>query len=130
MPSLKLKNKPRVLIAEDNPNNQELMKMYVKSFGGVPEIVENGKQALDSFKKEAFDIILMDLNMPVLDGFSTSERIRELNPDIPIIAVSVYGEEEIKDKRKKSGINAYVEKPYHRNDLFRAIQRCCEQSQL
>jgi len=128
MPSLKLDNKLRFLIAEDNPNNQALMKMYVKSFGGVSEVTENGKQALETFKRESFDIILMDMKMPVLDGFSASEKIRELNPDIPIIAVSVYGEGEIKERQKKPVINCYIEKPYHRKDLFQAIQNCYKQS--
>lgn len=124
MPAQKIEPTLKVLVAEDNLSNQVLMKMYVKSFGGIPVITENGQQAVQEFMKDDFDMILMDLSMPVMDGYSASEKIRAINKDIPIIAVTVFGEAESDRERKKAGINCWLEKPYDRNDLYQAMANC------
>jgi len=117
-----------VLIAEDNFSNQLLMKMYVKSFGGVPFVVENGEEAINEFIKGKYDLILMDLSMPVLDGIKATAKIREYNTEVPIIAVTVHEDDNVKQQSMQAGINCYIEKPYYRKDLFTAIEDCISKS--
>lgn len=128
MPDYHFGKRLEVLIAEDNLSNQLLIKMYVKSFGGVPFVVENGKEAINEFRKGKYDLILMDLSMPVLDGITASAKIREYNSDVPIIAITVHEEDNVKKQSMKAGINCYIEKPYYRKDLFTAIEDCISKS--
>lgn len=123
MRGLQFKRKLKVLIAEDNVSNQALMRIYVKSFGGIPHIAANGKEAVQEFMEQDFDVVLMDIDMPVLDGFNATSQIRSKNKKVPIIAVTVYDDTEYIKKSKQIGMNDYIAKPYPRQELFRAIQQ-------
>jgi signal transduction histidine kinase/CheY-like chemotaxis protein len=116
----------RMLIAEDNPVNVMLMKKLLSKWNIVPSIAENGERAVELVQYGNFDIILMDLQMPVMNGFDAAKEIRKM-PDsqkssIPIIALTASALFDIRERVQESGMNDYVSKPFKPNELFEKIQ--------
>ncbi|MFX9089515.1 response regulator, partial [Acinetobacter baumannii] len=79
--------------------------------------------AVEKAKNEDFDIILMDIHMPVMDGYSATEAIRKFNATIPIIALSASISNEIQGRATKVGMNSFVIKPFNPNDLYSVIHK-------
>lgn len=115
-----------VLLAEDNKINQLVAKQFLNRWEIEFEIVENGEQAYEAVKSKAFNLILMDLEMPVMDGYEATRKIRELSDpvksNIPIIALSASAMNEIQEKAKKTGMNSFVTKPFEPCDLYLHIR--------
>jgi signal transduction histidine kinase/CheY-like chemotaxis protein len=116
----------RMLIAEDNPVNVMLMKKLLSKWNIVPSIAENGERAVELVQYGNFDIILMDLQMPVMNGFDAAIEIRKM-PDpqksrIPIIALTASALFDIRERVQESGMNDYVSKPFKPSELFDKIQ--------
>ena len=116
----------RILIAEDNQLNQQLMSLYMKRLGWDFKIVGDGLQAVESCRQESFDIILMDVDMPVLDGIEATRYIRLFNSCIPIIAITAYTDENIRRDTQLAGMNAFLAKPCSRNDIYSTVTACLE----
>jgi signal transduction histidine kinase/CheY-like chemotaxis protein len=116
----------KVLIAEDNPVNVLLMKKFLSKWQIVPTIAENGALAIENLQQNDFDIILMDLQMPVLDGFAAALEIRKLTDfkkaGTPIIALSAAAMVDIKEQILNAGMNDYVSKPFKPDELMEKIQ--------
>jgi len=122
----------RVLIAEDNMVNVMLMKKLFAKWNIVPTIAENGERAVELVQYGNFDIILMDLQMPVMNGFDAATEIRKM-PDprkanIPIIALTASALFDIRERVFNSGMNDYVAKPFKPNELFEKMQHLVEAS--
>ena len=117
----------RILVAEDNLNNQHVALSLLSKQGHSVVIVENGREALKALEREAFDLILMDIQMPDMDGFEATERIRAresgTNTRIPIIAMTAHAMTGDREKCLAAGMNAYVSKPIRRAELVEAIAR-------
>lgn len=105
----------KVLIAEDNLVNQLLMRMYMKKLGWEYEIVENGVWAMEACRTGNYNAILMDINMPELNGIEATEYIRLFNDQIPIIALTACTEDFNRIKCANAGMNALIEKPVSLN---------------
>ncbi|MCO5947179.1 ATP-binding protein [Mucilaginibacter flavidus] len=116
----------RILIAEDNPVNVLLMKKLLSKWKIAPTIAENGQKAIETFQNGDFDIILMDLQMPVMNGFDASMGIRKLpNPkkaNVPIIALTAAALLDIEEQVLNAGMNDYVSKPFKPEELMEKIQ--------
>lgn len=116
----------RVLIAEDNPVNVLLMKKLFSKWQIIPAIAENGARAVEMIRYGNFDIILMDLQMPVLNGFDAAKEIRRLadpkKASIPIIALTASALFDIKEQVFSSGMNDYVSKPFKPDELIEKMQ--------
>ena len=111
-----------VLIVEDIPLNQLLMKTLLDDFGFQHESAENGKIAIQKLKENKFDVVLMDLQMPVMNGFEATEYIRKtLNLTIPIIALTADVTTVDLEKCRKVGMNDYLAKPIDDRILFSKI---------
>ncbi len=113
----------RVLVAEDNLVNQMMLKKFLQRWKvDEPIFANDGKEAIDKYLKSDFDIVLLDLQMPLMDGFEVAEHIRSLpNPrknNIPIVALSASSFSEVKDQLKQAGIDDYISKPFNPDDLF------------
>ena len=117
----------RVLLAEDNPVNVLLMKKLLAKWDIVPAIAENGERAIELLQYDNFDIILMDLQMPVLNGFDATVEIRKMTDPkkaaIPIIALTASALNDIKEKVREAGMNDYISKPFNPQELLGKIQR-------
>ncbi len=114
-----------ILVAEDNKMNQLLIKTILQLKGFKVFIAENGAVACDELKTNNFQysLILMDLMMPIMNGFEATEEIRKnINPTIPIIAVTADVTSNVKEKCLDFGMNDYISKPYNSEDLISKIQ--------
>lgn len=115
-------NNIKVLVVEDIPLNQLLMKTLLDDFGFERDIAENGKIAIEKLKEKEYDVILMDLQMPVMNGFETTEYIRKtLNSQIPIIALTADVTTVDLAKCKAVGMNDYIAKPVDERLLYTKI---------
>jgi two-component system, sensor histidine kinase len=116
----------RVLIAEDNLVNVMLMKKLFSKWGLTPTIAENGERAIEMMQYGNFDIILMDLQMPVMSGFDAAIEIRKMRDpkkaNIPIIALTASALFDIKERVFNSGMNDYVSKPFKPEELREKMQ--------
>jgi two-component system response regulator ResD len=111
----------RILIVDDEEKIRALIKKYTDFEGYESKIATNGMNALEILKKETFDIIIMDIMMPELDGFSTVKEIKKFI-DIPIIMLSARGEEYDKIHGFELGIDDYVVKPFAPKELMMRIE--------
>ncbi len=112
----------RVLVVEDIPLNQLLMKTLLDDFGFEQDIADNGKIAIEKLKAKAYDVILMDLQMPEMNGFEATEYIRnEMNSKIPIIALTADVTTVDLAKCKAVGMNDYLAKPVDERVLYSKI---------
>ena len=112
----------RVLVAEDIPLNQLLMKTLLNDFGFKYDIAENGKIAIEMLQDKSYDIILMDLQMPVMNGFEATKHIRNtMNSTVPIIALTADVTTIDVEKSKAVGMNDYIAKPVDEAVLYRKI---------
>ena len=128
-PDIALPSGLKVLIAEDNVTNAMVTKAYIENAVDDIKIVENGALAVEAVQKEAFDIILMDKQMPVLDGISATQKIRALDGpirNIPIIAVTADAFNGAHELVLKNGMDGYVSKPLSAIALTQAISRALE----
>jgi two-component system cell cycle response regulator DivK len=117
-------SKPRVLLVEDNEANIYLMRFLLEQSGCAVRCVENGRQCLDAVEAETPDLIIMDMQMPVLDGYETGKRLQE-NPatkNIPMIASSAYAQPEDEQRALELGFACYISKPFDPVDFVERIK--------
>lgn len=118
-----------VLLVEDNQVNQLVASTMLKKMGHRVDVVDNGQFALQALEMRDYDLVLMDCQMPVMDGYTTTRKIRE-NQDwkeLPIIAVTANVMQGDRDDCFTAGMNDYITKPYNRQDLLTVIQRWSHQ---
>ncbi|MFT5920714.1 MAG: PAS domain S-box-containing protein [Flavobacteriales bacterium] len=115
----------RILAAEDNQVNQLLLRKFVTSWGAEIVIADNGLEVVDYAQSEKFDLILMDIQMPLMDGYTASRKIRQMegvNCDVPIVAVTASAMGEVSVRCKDAGMSAIVLKPYSPASLKMMIE--------
>lgn len=107
-----------ILVAEDNSLNQRIVSFILQKQNAAATIANNGTEALEQLKNKHFDLILMDLQMPEMDGFETTTYVRQtMKSDIPIIAMSASSFEEDMKKCLQLGMNDCISKPFEPADL-------------
>ncbi|QYS86553.1 response regulator [Flavobacterium oreochromis] len=111
----------KILLAEDNKINQIVTEKILQSFGYQVVIANNGLETIEACKKEIFDIILLDINMPIYDGYEAATQIRNLNITTPIIALTAFDKFEIFDKCKNAGMNDVLVKPFEKEELLEML---------
>ncbi|MFL5815130.1 MAG: ATP-binding protein, partial [Bdellovibrionia bacterium] len=127
------RSKYRILIAEDNSVNQMVALAQMKKLGYSAQAVANGKEAVDAFSTGSFDLILMDCQMPEMDGFEATKKIRELEASsgkrIPIIALTANAMKEDEEKCLQSGMTDFISKPVKQEQLSEKLERLLTKSQ-
>jgi signal transduction histidine kinase/ActR/RegA family two-component response regulator len=116
-------NANKILIVEDNLTNQLVLLGLLEDCVKEIDIANNGKEALDLFKSGKYELILMDLQMPVMDGYEATRIIREIDKDIPIIALSANAMIEEVEKTKAYGMNEHLAKPIDVEKLFTTLSK-------
>ena len=110
---LEFDDSTRILLAEDNPMNQLLAKKVLTDFGLEVDIANNGLEALEMFKKSKYDLILMDIQMPEMDGVTATKELREvIKTEIPIMAMTAHAMKEEIDSFIAAGMNDHISKPF------------------
>ncbi len=122
----------RVLVAEDIPPNRRLFQLILENAGCQVTGVENGRQALEALEREPFDLILMDIQMPEMDGISATRAIRSsttgnVDPRIPIIALTAHAQAGDRQKFIDAGMDDYLAKPFRAKILLEKIDRLLSQ---
>ena len=117
----------RILLVEDNIINQEVAKAIIERTGAYVTLANNGKEAVELFSKtpEAFACIVMDIQMPVMNGYEATAKIRDINTDIPIIALTAAATIEDRAKVLHAGMNEHLSKPIHPEELYRMLSHIC-----
>lgn len=110
-----------ILVVEDNKINQMVTQKVIERHKHTCKLVDNGYDAIEIVQKEKFDAILMDINMPVIDGYETARMIRNLGINIPIIALTAFDKNEVLKQSVEVGIDDVVIKPFSPTELFEAI---------
>jgi two-component system, sensor histidine kinase and response regulator len=113
----------KILLVEDNKINQKTTKIMLEKANYIVEVASDGQEAVEKFQEQEFDLILMDIQMPVMNGFEASEEIRQKNKEVPIIALTAYALKGDRDKCIESGMNNYLAKPYKMQDLYEIIKK-------
>jgi len=111
------------LIVDDNKINQLVTGKILDGLQITSEVTDSGLKAIELVKNKVYNCILMDIHMPGMDGYSTSQKIREFNADIPIIALTAANSDEITEKIKRSDMNACVIKPFFTSDFVETISK-------
>ncbi|MDD2792932.1 MAG: response regulator [Sediminibacterium sp.] len=112
----------RILIAEDDFVNQKLITHSLNTTGAVFDIAGNGLEAIELLKSGQYDLILMDINMPEMDGFEATQLIRkDINPSIPIIAMTGWSSRTEGDKFTSVGMNGCLAKPFGLDALYKTL---------
>lgn len=120
-----------ILVAEDNLINQKVVMNTLKKQGAKITIVNNGQEAIQHVKRESYDIILMDLQMPEVDGYKATNYIRHvLNDSVPIIAMTADALKGEEDKCNDAGMSGYISKPFEPAVLYETIIRVINPSKL
>jgi CheY-like chemotaxis protein len=132
-----VKKKNRILLVEDYPTNQQVIMKHLEKAGYDVDLSENGQQAIEAVKRGSYDLIIMDIQMPIMDGFAATKVIRDMetnfenvkNSDdpahfqnIPIIALTAHAVKGFKEKCAEKGMNDYLSKPIRRKTLLEKVE--------
>ena len=112
-------HRARILLVEDNPVNQLVAKGMLSKLGCDVVVAAHGGEALNQLEQHDFDLVLMDCNMPVMDGYEASRQIRQSErwPDLPIVALTANAMPEERERCRAAGMNDYLAKPFRREEL-------------
>ncbi|MFQ5486058.1 MAG: response regulator, partial [Desulfobacterales bacterium] len=118
----------RILLVEDNLDTQRLAKKIMEKAGYLVDLAENGQQAVEATEKSHYDLILMDIQMPVMDGFKATKKIRELErrqhaDKVPIVALTAHAMQGYREKCLRHDMDDYVTKPIRKKILFKTIEQ-------
>ena len=123
MPLEKLK----VLVVEDSKDNQLLVRHFLKGTGIEASFADNGEAGVSDALNKNFDVILMDIQMPQVDGYEATSRLRKSGYEKPIIALTAHAFKEEQEKALSSGFTDFVCKPIHRDQLLRSLRAASHQ---
>lgn len=114
----------KILIAEDNVLNQKIIEILIKRMGWSYKMVADGVEAVEECLNGDYDVILMDIDMPQMNGWDATIEIRRKKNNIPIIALTAYSEESFRKKSFEAGMNYFLSKPYNKEEIYDTIRKC------
>lgn len=114
-----------ILLAEDNLINQKVVLGYLNDTSIKVDVVENGEEAINQLENKKYDLILMDIQMPIMDGLTAAKKIRlsSVYGHLPIIAMTAHVSDEAKVQSVQAGMNAHLDKPIEKFDLYKILQK-------
>ncbi|MGF1583293.1 MAG: PAS domain S-box protein [Gemmataceae bacterium] len=126
IPSQRFSEPRRILLAEDSKDNVQIISYYLESFGLEVVAVENGQLAVERALAEPFDLVLMDIQMPELDGYGAASSLREHKYQVPIVALTAHAMRGDREKCLRAGCTDYLTKPVERMQLFETLKKYIE----
>jgi PAS domain S-box-containing protein len=120
-----------ILLAEDNPVNQEVASAMLRKRGHQVDVVANGREAVDAVRRRKYDVVLMDLQMPEMDGLAATAGIRDLpgGAELPIFAVTAHALGDERDRCLAQGMSGYLTKPFKGHELYALVEGWTEKPQ-
>jgi CheY-like chemotaxis protein len=112
----------RILVAEDNKSIRDVVSMFLDFMGIEVALAGNGVEALSLFLKNSFDLVLTDLEMPIMDGWSLSHCIKERSPNTPVVLMTGADRETVWKKVERGSVDSVIFKPFKLEDLQRTVQ--------
>ena len=113
----------KVLVAEDNPANQKLMEVLLKKEGITPVMAADGHQAVETAVEQSFDLIFMDIQMPNMNGYEATRKLRKKGQTTPIVALTASAMKEDEEKCLQAGCDDYLAKPLVREQLIEVLDK-------
>ena len=111
----------KILVAEDDAYSALIAQEMLSFWNATVDLVENGKDAVDKVRENTYDIVLMDLQMPVLDGFQAMSQIRTFNTTVPIVVLTATADTAMEQLPVDTGLSGYLIKPYSPPELYNAV---------
>ena len=112
-----------ILLVEDNSINIMVAKSFLQNWGAQVDVAENGKEAIEKFDRQRHRLILMDLHMPIMDGYEASQKLREMKVNTPIVALTANLRKDIEAKIDEAHINDIIVKPFLPDELYQKVKR-------
>ena len=112
----------RILVAEDNKSIRDVVSMFLDFMGFEVALAGNGVEALSLFLKNSFDLVLTDLEMPIMDGWSLTHRIKERSPNTPVVLMTGADRETVWKKVERGSVDSVIFKPFRLEDFKRTVQ--------
>lgn len=128
----RLSQKPiSILIAEDSESNQDLLALYFKKTSCILDFADNGSQAVEKFKAARYDMVLMDIFMPIMDGLTATKEIRAFErdndlPPVPVVAVTASAFEEDRQQAIDAGCSGFLAKPIKKTGMLECVAQTME----
>ena len=115
----------RILVTEDNPVNQLVAQKQLERLGFEVDVADNGLEALAAIERERYDLVFMDCQMPLLDGYEATRRIRERlgGRPLPVIALTAHNLASDREKCLEAGMDDYMAKPLYEDTLYSVLDR-------
>lgn len=120
----------KILLAEDNIDIQALVRMYIQKIGAELVIVDDGRKAIEEIKKTDFDLILLDIQMPIMGGFEVIQELHQKGYKKPIVAMTANAMKKDQDECAVVGFDGFVSKPINKNELYSVIVKYLKQSDV
>ncbi|MBN2580358.1 MAG: response regulator [Pirellulales bacterium] len=120
----------KILLVEDGEVNRKLIRLILQRAGADVSLAENGRQGLDLAKRQPFNLILMDMQMPVMDGYSAAMRLRQAGNTTPIVALTAHAMKGDEEKCKQAGCDTYLPKPIDAPTLLATVAQWCSKTHL
>lgn len=110
-----------ILVVEDEPSNYDLIRVFLKRYKPNLSWVKDGKDAVDACKTKYYNVVLMDIQLPYMNGLEATKLIKEMDDQIPVIAQTAYAMSQDRQKALSAGCDDYIAKPMKRQDLVELI---------
>jgi CheY-like chemotaxis protein len=116
----------RILVAEDSPSNQRVLVEMLKRLGYRADAVADGREVVQALERQDYDLVLMDIKMPELDGITATQVVRKLRPvnGPKIVAITAFALEGDREKCIEAGMDDYIAKPVQMRELAEVLKRC------
>ena len=112
-----------VLLVEDSPVNALVARTFLEKWNARIDLAETGTEAIEKIKKSGYHIVLMDLHMPGMNGYEACEKILQIKPNLPVVALTASAMLDVKDMVFRVGMTDYITKPFEPNELYEKIRK-------
>lgn len=116
-------NARRIIFIDDDPNMRRMVALYLGEEDFQLETEGSPRKGLLKIKEQSYDLVISDIQMPDMDGFTMIRRIREFNSSVPILVISAFGEKDVMSKARAAGATEIIEKPFDREKLIGLINK-------
>lgn len=117
---------PNVLAVDDSDTMREMVKDTLEAGGYTVTLAVNGKDGVDKFQEGQFDLVIADINMPVMNGLTMIEEIRKVSADVPILTLTTESEDDMKAKGREAGADGWIVKPFRPAQFLDIIRQILE----